>query len=101
MKEAISTWIAALRSGEYNQAQSSLYDENSCSFCCLGVYAQVNGLADFKLHDFSLDIDQNSIYKEIYETVDHDFAWSLIRLNDSSGFNFNQIADVIEEEYSK
>lgn len=30
-------WIDALRSGEYKQGKSTLYDQITNSFCCLGV----------------------------------------------------------------
>lgn len=34
-------WIAALRSGEYKQGQSSLFDGKG--YCCLGVLATIQG----------------------------------------------------------
>jgi hypothetical protein len=41
-------WLAALRSGEYQQCTSSLicraYDGSAVAYCCLGVLAKVAGL---------------------------------------------------------
>lgn len=37
-----SEWTAALRSGQYEQAQNSLCDRGA--FCCLGVLAEVAGV---------------------------------------------------------
>lgn len=43
-KEQKYTWLAALRSGEYKQGKGRLSDEESQSFCCMGV-AEDQGLA--------------------------------------------------------
>lgn len=36
-------WLEALRSGEYKQGKSSLYNRLHDSYCCLGVLLEVNG----------------------------------------------------------
>jgi len=36
-------WIAALRSGEFKQAQGELHDARNDSYCCLGVLCKVVG----------------------------------------------------------
>lgn len=36
-------WIAALRSGEFEQAQGELHDARNDSYCCLGVLCKVAG----------------------------------------------------------
>ena len=40
-REIKRKWIAALESGEYKQAQSTLYDPATKGFCCLGVLQHV------------------------------------------------------------
>ena len=39
------TWVAALRSGQYNQAQGQL--RNGDSYCCLGVACELSGLGEW------------------------------------------------------
>lgn len=34
-------WLKALRSGKYKQAKETLYDSETCGFCCLGVLEHV------------------------------------------------------------
>lgn len=41
--ELKAKWIAALRSGEFKQAQSELHNAESDSYCCLGVLCKVAG----------------------------------------------------------
>ena len=108
-------WISALRSGEYSQNQNSLRQGNS--FCCLGVLCDVaikNGV-DLKIYED----DNIYFYDEACEVLPKkviDWAelnddnpivemnedgkegeYSLAELNDSE-YNFNQIADIIEEQ---
>jgi hypothetical protein len=116
-------WVAALRSGEYPQAQSVLYD--GYAYCCLGVACTLAGLEaeedgtnywfegdhltlpstgrewlGTKSQNPVLDIDA-----DLRENVQgprpgvDDEAWGwpadVASLNDQ-GFTFNQIADLIE-----
>lgn len=43
-KKQKEEWIAALRSGEYEQGQNALYDPKSNRYCCIGVLIKINGL---------------------------------------------------------
>ena len=82
-------WIAALRSGEYEQTREMLmldYDDQR-RYCCLGVLAKVAG------------IDGYPSYHEIRSqsgltTSDQDV---LFKMNDKDLKNFSEIADYIEE----
>jgi hypothetical protein len=103
-------WVSALRSGEYQQTQRRLHDENG--FCCLGV------LCDLYRKENQLEWEHSS-YKDVYMFQDtvaflplsviewsdiadsnppvNDGDSSLANLNDT-GFTFNEIADVIEDQ---
>ena len=103
-------WVSALRSGEYQQTQRRLHDENG--FCCLGV------LCDLYLKENNLEWEPSTHYKNAYMFQDmvavlplsvekwagvgegnplvNDGDSSLVELNDS-GSTFNEIADVIED----
>lgn len=62
-----NVWIPALRSGEYNQTQTRLHDENG--YCCLGVACDLVGVTwvpttyDDSIFSYA-DIDDNNEYFE-------------------------------------
>lgn len=108
-KETKDKWIAALRSGEYQQADRKL--KNGSGFCCLGVLACVTGL--------EISPDGGSIV-ENGETVDYGPLTRLFNdhtvftdpkhsdidrhnmevfyiMNDVYKYDFKKIADWIEE----
>ena len=102
-------WVDALRSGEYQQTQRRLHDENG--FCCLGVLCDLYGKEN------NVEWQHNEVDDYFYGN--HGFIlpssvveWSgiadsnplvnggintLSELNDR-GFTFNEIAYVIEEQ---
>lgn len=111
-------WINALKSGDYTQAKG--YLQTTEGYCCLGV------LCDLALKDGAIDAPEFSSYEgepahyafdgmtgdlpfsvmewaglnshdPVVPTIDGDTA-TLAILNDERGYNFNQIADVIEKE---
>lgn len=120
----IRTWVEALRSGEYQQGKGHLAFENT--FCCLGVACElaVKDGIPVKVEDLP---DRNS--EGIKGTCRHydgndavlppavrdwlgleardpyaDYngeRHKLSKLNDDGGFNFNDIADIIERSYLK
>lgn len=63
-------WIAALESGEYEQGQQCLNDNNK--FCCLGVlsdlYIKETGLAQWKIKGIS-----RKIFATIGQTIDEHY----------------------------
>lgn len=88
-------WIAALRSGEYQQGAGLLFNEDERAYCCLGVLCAVSGLAinaddDCVVGDEGRD---DGCYFTI-EAMVGDYK-PLARLNDS-GKSFAEIADYIE-----
>jgi len=126
MKADIKTkWVAALRSGEYEQTEGVLRNGNG--YCCLGVLCDIysketgvewfvpNDYGDCTIHghdgtlpvevrlwaaiphDVGAFVAVSKSYDEGEKTiVDH--SLSLTELNDSWSYNFHQIADVIEQQ---
>lgn len=115
-KENMKALIAALRSGEYAQGDLALC--NGGRYCCLGVAADLtvkagegewlneangpyisflyNGLVE-PLRAFL----PSPLLKKfgLFEDDSDDDAWSLVRLNDSGGYTFTEIADLLERKY--
>jgi hypothetical protein len=95
-------WVAALRSGEYRQAQMSLRDGNR--FCCLGVLCDLSRVGHW-------DGDGNYVVDEgkngglapvgvvelvgLQDNAERDTQRRISTLNDE-GATFAQIADMIE-----
>ena len=106
--ENVKKWLAALRSGEYNQATGSLIkvsgegDELVCKgYCCLGVAGKVLGLTDRQLlHTGSNAYELIRLGMGLREGLGYyngnDVPAALFMLNDTLGKDFNFIADVIE-----
>ena len=46
-------WVAALRSGEYQQGSLCLYDLSTNSYCCLGVAGALCGIPKELMNDLS------------------------------------------------
>ena len=109
-------WVAALRSGEYQQTTEVLHDDNG--FCCLGVltelYRQEHGGEWEKISDsstiykfvnkFYLDGCETEIlpwtvvhWSGLNDQVPHLADNYISNLNDS-GMSFAKIADLIEEQ---
>jgi hypothetical protein len=110
-------WIKALTSGEYKQARESLHVKtlDGDSYCCLGVLCElaIKAGVDIEVREIS----ETKIYGGYSGTIPNavrDWAditplGSLIKsvgeytnlasLNDNAGYNFNQIAQVIEEQF--
>ena len=99
-------WVAALRSGEYQQGTGYL---NSGDFCCLGVLCEVLGVAK-RLND----TEEITMYEGCAATAPkqaveatglltgvgqrNNGVPSLAELNDEHKLTFEQIANVIENE---
>jgi hypothetical protein len=109
-------WIKALRSGNYKQTIGSLKNAvedvpDSSSYCCLGVACEVMGLVSelteygdntyenqttIAPHVVQIYFGLNSAEGDFYIKNGH--STSLVSLNDELGYDFNEIADVIEHE---
>lgn len=106
--ELKSKWIAALRSGEFEQTTGILQardGDNKLSFCCLGVLCKIAhpDMADVN----TITVDKTSSpevpigYRKINMLVDGSdwgsaFMDTLIVMNDEERKNFSEIADFIE-----
>jgi hypothetical protein len=120
-KEIAEMWVTALRSKKYTQGKGSLRTEHESGreFCCLGVlcelYNQHNQPMELCYMATSLTrvlVSYNSRSCTLPPEV---CKWSgihtnggnrrngstLIGLNDTSGYSFDQIANVIEEEWEQ
>ena len=115
-KRTAMKWIAALRSGAYNQGSSQLVtvdaDENE-HFCCLGVLCNLateDGYGEWDGEDFKSESGdrENKVMPwgmELYTgmesrngTVDDDVCLTV--LNDK-GLSFTELADIIEKNWRK
>lgn len=102
-KEAFEEWIAALRSGKYEQGRSRLISRNGDKFCCLGVAVCVldgrEVLDDIEPDTSSPDRDWATEYAKLeLNPFDEDL---LARKNDGNNnenemYDFDKIADYIE-----
>lgn len=122
-EEVKALWLAALRSGEYLQGKDSLHsinDDLKDAYCCLGVLCEVavnegiipepeNAFGDTDLmsrhYDGKWDIPSSKVVEwagleEDNPTVNDEegLTLRLSELNDEYGYNFEQIARVIEEQ---
>lgn len=109
-KEFVTKWVEALRSGEYDQINSSLYDGEG--YCCLGVACVVEGIKP-KLIGRNYYFEDESCFWPVsmQEKYDMHNAFDLITnddivlymsftvMNDTYGFTFDQIADILEWKY--
>lgn len=93
-------WVAALRSGKYEQGKDSLLSDNG--YCCLGVLCKLQGIDDAHLEfgDFPFSVG-------LFEDIGRDWCvpykgslYNLASLNDGVDGNapltFKQIANIIE-----
>jgi hypothetical protein len=107
--EIKNKWVAALRSGEYQQGLHNLKSNNQ--YCCLGVlcdlYIKENNLdwVFTSFYDFSipplvvqewagLDTGNPRVLTKSHRHSDQ----NLVALNDTLRYSFPQIADIIEEQ---
>lgn len=115
-------WIAALRSGEYKQAHTQL--KHGDNFCCLGVLTDLylkehnkeweteEDYPDEPGDEFIAPSDSDSFlaYNEL--PADAVMEWAELKtlvsptrgeeyyiINDEYNLTFNEIADIIEEDY--
>lgn len=93
--ELLKRWVAALRSGEYEQGRGALKvtdaDTGITKYCCLGVLQHIEpsippNMGGLNHHDFIKAIDG---FISQYD---------LVKMNDC-GKTFPEIADYIERKY--
>lgn len=111
--ENMRAWVAALRSGKYQQGRNTLRTVDG-RFCCLGVACDISGLAQWTDHEVRgflydgrkgvlpprvaewLGIDTNP---ELLPTHESGQTVPASNLNDGFGYTFDEIADAIEETW--
>lgn len=95
-------WIAALRSGKYEQGQSKLKSGNK--FCCLGVLcdispyrSEIEGLVllSQNVQDWA-ELDSSCGFMKELVSFNNSRCSKLSDLNDK-GMPFSEIADVIQD----
>jgi hypothetical protein len=119
-QEVKARWVAALRSGEYKQTKEYLQSEDG--FCCLGVLCEiavqdgvvsavddttpaVGGYKNVKRYGPEISFLPMAV-QQWAELGSHaprvnirpGYNHSLVDLNDDLGWDFQQIANIIEEQ---
>lgn len=123
-KENLRAWIAALRSGEYNQGSGSLWQAKGDCYCCLGVACQLQGIPRDDTREayfpqtgkspwkgtpdttwfsekFGFNISRHFPATNAYQKWSMRATEGLIPLNDSGLVSFADIADILENEFLK
>lgn len=105
-KKTKEKWLKALRSGGYTQTKTTLYDEDTCGFCCLGVLEHVltggveyssSGLPrSLPTQDFLKDHSIDTENEEFYVMYAGELS-ALSELNDD-GLSFKKIANIIDKQ---
>lgn len=110
-KNVADKWVKALRSGEYEQTVETLQDAGG--YCCLGVLCRVGE----KL-GVTVDSEYNELGGDTLEDQPDILEWSglkstqgsfgssgvltaLTALNDNENYDFNKLADTIEENWEQ
>lgn len=86
--ETKTKWIDALRSGEFQQGRYALYNNQSDTYCCLGVLCKVLNIPDINVNSeqgYSVLADTHKVNTFAYMTM-----------NDQEQKSFLEIADHIE-----
>lgn len=119
--EIKALWLTALRSGEYRQGKGALHNRQSRSFCCLGVLCDLaekagivesRALIHAKLTGYGKDRAISTLPMEVMVWAEMPDAVGLLRrplgaeeydslvtVNDEAGYAFEQVADVIEQQF--
>ena len=119
-------WISALRSGEYGQAIGVLHSTQDDTYCCLGVLCEVaikNGVyldvdhgsqsTRYNNHTAALPYDvmkwsglgsdsgelEHYLHSKVAYEGEREVFTCLAQLNDEGSFDFNQIADIIDNQF--
>lgn len=94
-------WIEALRSNLYLQGKEYLYNNKINTYCCLGVAGIVCGLTKEEMNNneyLNDEIVPEALYGDGEEDTQTIPVQTLVSMNDSGRYSFNQIADFIEKE---
>lgn len=109
-KDVADKWVAALRSGKFQQGKTYLSQDGK--FCCLGVLCEVLQIPKvtisgdrvaYGLPPYGVNVlpdDAKIIAKMASTNGDRGLGKTdLWQLNDVDNYTFDQIADIIEKEW--
>ena len=97
-------WVAALRSGAYDQCTSCLWDADNNQYCCLGVLCDIYDPDGWNFDDIERDneveycgeADALSAAVRLGVGLSKNMMRRLINMNDTNCNDFDEIADYIE-----
>jgi hypothetical protein len=104
-RDIAKKWVAALRSGRYEQTKDWLYDGRG--YCCLGVLAKELGF-EFKpgrsgvwkcegqAEDLPREVMKGAGMRSVSGKYHNDSEFSSLSYENDSGATFLEIADIIE-----
>ncbi len=94
-------WLAALRSGDYEQCQGQLHIKDD-GYCCLGVFARCAGCSDEDIVDYLtfavLPAPKSCPDFNFYDQFPEGAVEKCIHMNDDEEHDFPAIADWIEAD---
>jgi len=100
--EIADKWIAALRSGEYQQTVGRLYDGRG--YCCLGVLCKILGEKFRQSYDgqWSINGARSVLSPDIknragMNTIDGCYNGGALVIDNDDGKTFKEIADIIDK----
>lgn len=107
-KEVFTKWIAALRSGSYEQGKRKMKSPDN-KYCCIGVLAEVMGLGEWEPKEWgsvllkqkeprSGGLDNDNLEKCFLSKDEQGF---LCYVNDVRNKSFEEIADILEDNIDK
>ena len=104
LNENAKTWVAALRSGEFEQAKGALKD--ATGYCCLGVacelYRRETGCGEWSNENWFLEKKGHLHFKVRkwlgLRTEFGDFGQRALTVLNDDGATFSEIADIIESD---
>jgi|LakMenE01Jun11ns_1017448.scaffolds.fasta_scaffold9958435_15 hypothetical protein len=95
-------WIQALRSGDYQQCQGTLTDNKG--FCCLGVWAKINGFEPYCSFASQSDPDDYMLLDgkrynySLFDELIGNVEWMDLANKNDEGVSFEEIAEIIEQK---
>lgn len=98
-------WLKALRSGAYRQGTEALR-RNPDTYCCLGVLCDLHARHAFVRKKWQVNNGAFTYEGEAsllpatvlkWSGLSYSDSYSLVRLNDTVGYNFEAIANFIEQ----
>lgn len=96
MTDLLKRWVAALRSGDYEQGKSQLRNIKN-EYCCLGVLCDVIDPTQWgKNYHGKWGYPHETTLE--FAGIEFDFAEELASINDR-GVSFQEISNIIEEHY--